>query len=125
MAWTPPPPPSAPPSKTPRNYSNQGDSLDFKQLSKYAAIVGIGLICGGGFIILKNLPLPPPPEPSQNFNMREFVEMSSNPTKNIFDVYLLNQDREFARARAYKSIAVGALINFMAFAINRSSRRVT
>ncbi len=102
----------------------QTGGLDFRTLAKFIGVLGVVVACYGVFKVLENQPLPLPPEDSGQFKgWGDFVSKTTDPTKNIFGVAVTNQHRERAREGAYAVIGVGALIAFIAFAIDRSVKK--
>lgn len=102
----------------------QGGGLDFRTLSKFIAVLGVAVACYGGFRYRQNMPLPePPPDSGQFKGWSDFLDKTTDPTKNAMGVALINSDRSRARTDALKIMGVGAAIVFAAFAIERSTRR--
>ena len=114
-----PQPPSSPQPQAP-----QSAGIDLRTLAKFIAVIGIVVACYGAYRVSESMDLPPPPSDSGEFKgWRHFLDTATDSTKNPMGVALINQDRARARADAYKIIAVGAVIAFVAIGIDRSVKR--
>ena len=116
-------PPPLPPT-VPQSHPSQSGGLDFRTLAKFIGVLGIVVACYGVSLVVQNQPLPPPSADSGQFKgWGDFVNNTTDPTKNIYGVAIANQERERARNGGYMIIAVGALIAFAAIAIDCSVKR--
>jgi len=113
----------APPSSASQPQTASSGELDFRKLSKFIAVLGVIVVCYGGFRVSQSLPLPAPPPDNGQFKGWGAFLNNADPANTPLGVELINRDRARARTDAYKIIGVGALILFGALAIERSAKR--
>jgi hypothetical protein len=115
---------STPPPVTPNPSPAQiGGGLDFRTLAKFIGVLGVLVIVYGAYHVTENFDLPPPSSDSGEFRgWGNYIDKTTDPTKNAMGVAIINKQRASARAGAYKVIGVGAVIAFLAIGIDRSAK---